>query len=599
MTTTLAIVLLVKVTVVLSLALAATWGLRRRTAALRHLVLTAAFVAIAIMPFAAAWAPALDVPAPIHLTAVEASRPGEVLFSQPIRPVGTAAIIDRPAPTTRDWYQRVDLNRVLPMLWLFGAALSLVPVLIGVREIRRVRRRARPWSQGSALVQSACRDAGLQRHVQLLLDENGPAAFGIVRPVVLLPREARGWSRSEVQCAVIHELEHVRRHDCLVQLIARLVCAFYWWHPLVWVAWRHVQLEAERACDDAVVRVSEAIGYADQLVSLAERVTRAPKPLVAMATRNDLARRVESVLADDLPRDRARARLVCGVGFCTAFLVAIVAPLRAVKPGAPTLPSLPTVAAALVQPTVPPAGMVAPLAPAGSPADQRRESTDGLVTDASRLVASAEMSAPQLDVANARTAHADEPRGPAVIAAAGDLSMTAVPVASPEALQSPDAFRITGGGDTTPNAAPGTVGLEQQLQDAFKSDREFAELSLSVDTAYRQLNRAEYAVSITVRIAPASELAVRRSERSRFDFIGSIVDPMGYTFLRLRDSAELTLDPSLIPALARTPIVYSTIVTMLPGRYTLKILARDETTERIGSAIVSFTIPNLAKLQGQ
>jgi hypothetical protein len=38
---------------------------------------------------------------------------------------------------------------------------------------------------------------------------------------------------------------------------------------------------------------------------------------------------------------------------------------------------------------------------------------------------------------------------------------------------------------------------------------------------------------------------------------------------------------------------------MLPGRYTLKILARDETTERIGSAIVSFTIPNLAKLQGQ
>jgi beta-lactamase regulating signal transducer with metallopeptidase domain len=53
--------------------------------------------------------------------------------------------------------------------------------------------------------------------------------------------------------------------------VARSVCGVYWFHPLVWVCWRHLRLEAERACDDAVVRDGEATAYADQLVTHAVR----------------------------------------------------------------------------------------------------------------------------------------------------------------------------------------------------------------------------------------------------------------------------------------------------------------------------------------
>ena len=56
------------------------------------------------------------------------------------------------------------------------------------------------------------------------------------------------------------------------QYMARFVCALYWFHPLVWMAWRRLRLEAERACDDAVLRRAEATAYADQLVLLAERL---------------------------------------------------------------------------------------------------------------------------------------------------------------------------------------------------------------------------------------------------------------------------------------------------------------------------------------
>jgi beta-lactamase regulating signal transducer with metallopeptidase domain len=43
----------------------------------------------------------------------------------------------------------------------------------------------------------------------------------------------------------------------------------YWFHPLVWIAWRRLGLEAEHASDDAVLREADATAYADQLVALA------------------------------------------------------------------------------------------------------------------------------------------------------------------------------------------------------------------------------------------------------------------------------------------------------------------------------------------
>jgi beta-lactamase regulating signal transducer with metallopeptidase domain len=49
--------------------------------------------------------------------------------------------------------------------------------------------------------------------------------------------------------------------------MVRAVCAMFWFHPLVWLASRRHALEAERACDDAVVQDAGNEDYAEQLVS--------------------------------------------------------------------------------------------------------------------------------------------------------------------------------------------------------------------------------------------------------------------------------------------------------------------------------------------
>jgi beta-lactamase regulating signal transducer with metallopeptidase domain len=123
-----------------------------------------------------------------------------------------------------------------------------------------------------------------------------PISLGTLRPAVILPSEAENWDDADLERAMVLELEHVRRRDWASQCEARAICAFYWFHPLVWTAWRRLVLEAERACDDAVLRRSEATAYAEQLVAVARRISNSRKlPLLAMADRTDLAKRVGSV----------------------------------------------------------------------------------------------------------------------------------------------------------------------------------------------------------------------------------------------------------------------------------------------------------------
>jgi len=99
----------------------------------------------------------------------------------------------------------------------------------------------------------------------------------------------------------------------------------------VWTAWRRLGLEAERSCDDAVVISEDSADYAEQLVSLAQRMSAAPvQPMLGMANRSDLSTRVTAVLDDRLRRGRAGFAFAAGTVAAAALVVLTVAPVRAI-----------------------------------------------------------------------------------------------------------------------------------------------------------------------------------------------------------------------------------------------------------------------------
>jgi VWFA-related protein len=139
---------------------------------------------------------------------------------------------------------------------------------------------------------------------------------------------------------------------------------------------------------------------------------------------------------------------------------------------------------------------------------------------------------------------------------------------------------------------------ERQLEDALMLADPITELTVAMEINYFQLNRAEYFVPIVVKI-PGSELVLAKkggAEHTLIDLIGEIKDIYGgNTVGNVRDNVNIKLSDATAAELAHRPIEYDTGFTLLPGKYTIKFLARDDETGRIGTYETTFEIPNLNK----
>jgi VWFA-related protein len=142
------------------------------------------------------------------------------------------------------------------------------------------------------------------------------------------------------------------------------------------------------------------------------------------------------------------------------------------------------------------------------------------------------------------------------------------------------------------------VDKERQLEDALMLDDPITDLSIAMEIDHFQLNRAEYFVPIVVKI-PGRELALAKhggAEHTLIDFVGEIKDLVdGVTVTNVRDNVNIKLSDATAAELARRPIEYDTGFTLLPGKYMIKFLARDDETGRIGTYQTNFDIPNLNK----
>ena len=335
--------ILVKVTVVLIVALIAVRGFRRATASMRHLILASALAVVAVMPLAERTLPALTIPFAGEQTAAQPLLPIVTIpdtTSRESTPVTAAAASPVPARATESRSSAPSATTLLAAAWLIGAIVCLVPVLLTPWHLRRLRAASRPWREGDALARTIAAEIG-SRPVALFVNDSvtAPLTCGIVRPAVVLPADATQWPDDEVRRALVHELEHVRRVDWCVHVATRIVCAIYWFHPLVWVAWRQLSLESERACDDAVLRVSDRTAYAQQLVTLARRQTQpSALPVLSMVQPSDLSTRVAALLDETQARGRLGVARAMATAAAACLLVAGVAPLRAASQAA-QLPS--------------------------------------------------------------------------------------------------------------------------------------------------------------------------------------------------------------------------------------------------------------------
>ncbi|HWQ58429.1 MAG TPA: M56 family metallopeptidase [Clostridia bacterium] len=147
-----------------------------------------------------------------------------------------------------------------------------------------------------------------------------PFVFGIFRPRIYLPI---GLGEAQKRYVLLHERVHIRRGDYIVKPLALLALAVHWFNPVVWLAFRLMNLDLEMSCDERVIRNftrEETADYGEVLLRL-----RAKRPILAGSplafNENSTPGRIRNVLNYKKPAFWVVIIAVVGVAIACVCLI--------------------------------------------------------------------------------------------------------------------------------------------------------------------------------------------------------------------------------------------------------------------------------------
>jgi len=193
---------------------------------------------------------------------------------------------------------------IFPLLWILGLLFLWLKIVVGLNGASRLTRNAVKIteSQFQQILQQLRKVIALKRKVGLLSNRKilSPITWGVIKPVILLPEGSGKWTKSQCSSVLFHELSHIKRCDFIVRIIARFICAFFWFNPMIWVVYNSMKKEQEKACDEMVLNsgVKPSV-YAANLLSVKQAMQgrwRPPAAVLGVLKRSQLNNRLVAVL---------------------------------------------------------------------------------------------------------------------------------------------------------------------------------------------------------------------------------------------------------------------------------------------------------------
>jgi len=166
-------------------------------------------------------------------------------------------------------------KRLLLAIHVLGTISVLAWVAVQCGSVRRIIARSRSVACGPIAdsVRRVSDLLALKRAPNVLLspDVVAPLAAGILRPTVVLPEFAERLSPHELDTVLVHELTHLRRGDAWITWAQVLLCAVWWFHPVIWLINRGLRRVREDCCDDVILLsgVATESEYCDTLLRVA------------------------------------------------------------------------------------------------------------------------------------------------------------------------------------------------------------------------------------------------------------------------------------------------------------------------------------------
>jgi beta-lactamase regulating signal transducer with metallopeptidase domain/thiol-disulfide isomerase/thioredoxin len=226
----------------------------------------------------------------------------------------------------------LDGKSWLMLLHISGAMVAACGILRSLLALRRTLHRTTEVPDGELQRRFVrlSEQLGLRRLPRLLLSHEpcGPAAFGVLRPVVVLPETVAWLDASALDAILAHELAHHRRHDLWINWVQLALTVVWWFNPVLWVLNRQIRKVREDCCDDLLLTRNLTTGqaYCDTLLSAASQLTGRTTAGISLGfgdPLHPLGRRFERIMDHSL---RRAPRLSLAGMLFLAVLASIVLP---------------------------------------------------------------------------------------------------------------------------------------------------------------------------------------------------------------------------------------------------------------------------------
>ena len=201
----------------------------------------------------------------------------------------TGAVVSSPAA------ERIS---IFVILWLVGVL--LLALYFSISYLRSMRKFRMSVPDNTPYIREWLNAHQIVRPIEVRSSDliSSPLTYGILHPVILLPKKLDRNDQAALQYVLTHEYVHIRRFDAITKILFAAVLCIHWFNPLVWGMYVLANRDTELSCDAWVIRmtgVKNRSSYALMLIKMEERRT-GMSALWNHFGKNAISERIEAIM---------------------------------------------------------------------------------------------------------------------------------------------------------------------------------------------------------------------------------------------------------------------------------------------------------------
>lgn len=237
-----------------------------------------------------------DIPALAPLTQMTASAP--LIMSPPLTQTGETTAPALSPAAIQGVVNGAAAIPVWAIVWAAGFVLCALFFVVAYFRCRREFSASLPVENAAAAQWLAAHP--ISRPITLRQSDRiaSPLTYGVLRPVILLPKQIDLSDTKQLTYILAHELIHIKRFDAATKMLLTAALCVHWFNPLVWVMYILANRDLELSCDERVVRLfgePAKAAYAMALIGMEEQKNRFA-PLCNHFSKNAIEQRIKAIM---------------------------------------------------------------------------------------------------------------------------------------------------------------------------------------------------------------------------------------------------------------------------------------------------------------